>query len=625
MIWKNPFLIRQAEKIDTVNNFIQLFSSEALSFINENSFNTIQFVRSSPGAGKTTVFKAMQPGVLESLRSDLDNTKDFFKIATKNKIIESGEVKLLSCILSCAKNYDLIDDIFKNGRKQQIFFALLNVRITVLMLKSIMSVKGLQDVRELEQITFAEIPEECHLISEELLNGYKLYTWVQSEERKICQYLDALSDEPTNFALMYNTLFLVKLFEPYNVLYNSNTFLNHSLIIFDDVQKLTTSQRIQLINTLFTMRLNLGVWIGERLEALSENEIISSDVTIGREYDKPIHLEEYWKSGGGKNFKKVLSNIAERRVKLFSEEIGGFENCLEDNINYNKYKDKLNKTISNVYNNILDDNFFGKKYIKTLKYIDSTSDNLYDKALRMIVLDIRYKRDVARGQIKLFDDDYSIENYEEFYEKKDNVNVALFYLSIRAKLPYYYGADRIKTISSYNIEQYLAFSGSIFEQYIAKFITKSKRSIHLSLKPEEQEKYIKKVAELRFEEIFRKFNYGENIQNLFDNLSIRSLYTRDKGTNPYAGGAATGVAINKSSLDTLKTEEYRKLFKILSDCVSSNYFEKTDILHSGQEWVVFYYNRWLCVYYNLPLVYGGWFRSSIPELNSFLEKQVECV
>ena len=100
MIWKNPFLIRQAERIDSAMEFLQLFSSEALSFINEKSFNTIQFVRSSPGAGKTTVFKAMQPNVLSSLNEELEDNEDFYRIAVANKIIETDELNLLSCIIS---------------------------------------------------------------------------------------------------------------------------------------------------------------------------------------------------------------------------------------------------------------------------------------------------------------------------------------------------------------------------------------------------------------------------------------------------------------------------------------------------------------------------------------------
>lgn len=618
MIWKNPFLIRQAEKIDTVSNFLQMFSAEALSFINEQSFNAIQFIRSSPGAGKTTVFKAMQPNVLSALNSESEYTKDFFDFAKKNKMIEGNEVKLLSCIISCAKNYSLIDEIFRNGRRQQVLFALLNVRITVLMLKNIMTIKNVQDLVLLKSITFAEYPEECIPIFNEMLNGYDLYIWAQAEERKICQYLDNLSDEPTNFSLSYTTLFLTKLFEPNNVLFDGEAFLYHSLIIFDDVQKLTKHQRELLVTTLFTMRPILGIWIGERLDALSSTEVITSDGTIGREYEV-TNLEEYWKNKGKTNYKKTLSSIADRRVRLYSDEITNFENCLESKIDFKKYEKNLKEAISSIMHQIKEDTDFGKKYLDVINNIDKCSKGLYEKALAFMVLDIRYRRDLFNGQLSLLDVVFSFEEYEEFYKK--HVNVAMYYLSIRAKLPYYYGFDVIKDISSYNIEQFLAFSGSIFEQYVARTIVQTKQKGVLRISPADQERYLQQVATKRYNEILRKFEHGENIQNLLNSLSRRAQSTRDKGTNPYAGGAATGVAISKSSLSALGTQKYSQLAQVISDCIASNYFDKRIIEHSGQEWMVLYYNRWLCVYYNLPLSYGGWFRATIDELNLFLLPQ----
>jgi hypothetical protein len=266
-----------------------------------------------------------------------------------------------------------------------------------------------------------------------------------------------------------------------------------------------------------------------------------------------------------------------------------------------------------------EDSLFGRKYLNLFDYIDVQYKDAYNKALAFMVLDISYRRDVSNGQIFFFEDAFSVETYEEFY--KEHANVATYYLSVRAKLPYYYGIDVIKDISSYNIEQFLAFSGSIFEQYVASSIVQSKQKRSLKIKSSDQERYLRQVATQRYDEILRKFEYGENIQNLFNNLSQRSQWTRDKGTNPYAGGAATGVAIAKNSLNALNMQQYGKLVKVLSDCISSNYFDKRIIKHSGQEWIVLYYNRWICVYYNLPLLYGGWFRATINDLNSFLLPQ----
>lgn len=615
MIWKNPFLIRQAEKIDTVNNFLQMFSAESLSFISEQSFNTIKFIRSSPGAGKTTVFKAMQANVLAALDENVEYTRDFFDFAIKNKIIEKNEVKLLSCIVSCAKNYSIIDEIFVNGRRQHVLFALLNVRIIVLLLKNIMLIHDIQDLKKLELVTFVDIPEECLTILDELSDGYKLYVWASKEERKICKYLDNFTDEATDFSLSYTTLFLIRLFEPNNVKFNNQYFLNHTLIIFDDVQKLTSHQRELLVTTLFTMRPNLGIWIGERLEALSNLEIITSDATLGREYEEII-LEDYWKNKGKSNYKKTLSNIADRRVMLKYDELSSFSACLEEKNDYTKYIQPLENIVSVVSEKINSDAEFGEKYKNLLEIFQSQYKNLYEKALHYIVLEIYYNRDVSNGQITIFTEPLSLLKYDEFYKK--NLNVAIYYLSYKAKLPYYFGIEVLQDVSSYNIEQFLAFSGAIFEQYVAKKIVKGKTNGVLKINSSDQQKYIKQVALQRYSEISRKFKYGDKIQNLLNNISKKAIDSRNKGTCSYSGGAYTGIGIPMTSLELLNTQENVILEQVISDCIASNYFDKRPIVQGGQQWMVLYYNRWLCVYYDLPLAYGGWFRSTVSELEQFL-------
>jgi hypothetical protein len=322
MIWKNPFYLRQTENIDSDIDFLRLFSVDTLSFINENSFKKMQYIRSSPGAGKTTIFKAFQANILNTLYNlkDNDNLNEFYSFVTNFNIIENGQIKLLSCLISCAKNYELIDELFENGRRQQVFFALLNVRITILFLKSIMSIKSLPKTEDLVLVSFKEYPDELLSLEEFIRNGYSLYNWAKEEEKKICNYLDSLSSEKPNFSLFYNSLFFIKLFEPNNVLFSGDLILNYSLVIFDDMQKLTYNQRKSIINCLYAMRPNLGVWIGERFEALTNNEIISTDANTGREFDK-IALEDYWqKKGNGAIFKNIIKNPRRERrgIKDFS-------------------------------------------------------------------------------------------------------------------------------------------------------------------------------------------------------------------------------------------------------------------------------------------------------------------
>ena len=60
MNYKNPFAIRASERIETDERFLELFSVEPLSYLEDNHANdslwgTLTYILSSPGAGKTTL------------------------------------------------------------------------------------------------------------------------------------------------------------------------------------------------------------------------------------------------------------------------------------------------------------------------------------------------------------------------------------------------------------------------------------------------------------------------------------------------------------------------------------------------------------------------------------------
>ena len=61
-IYKNPFAIRASERIETDEMFLELFSSEPLTHLEEKYeqdklWNNVTTILSSPGAGKTTLLR----------------------------------------------------------------------------------------------------------------------------------------------------------------------------------------------------------------------------------------------------------------------------------------------------------------------------------------------------------------------------------------------------------------------------------------------------------------------------------------------------------------------------------------------------------------------------------------
>ena len=63
-IYKNPFAIRASERIETDEMFLELFSSEPLTHLEEKFeqdklWNNVTTILSSPGAGKTTLLLSL--------------------------------------------------------------------------------------------------------------------------------------------------------------------------------------------------------------------------------------------------------------------------------------------------------------------------------------------------------------------------------------------------------------------------------------------------------------------------------------------------------------------------------------------------------------------------------------
>ena len=66
----------------------------------------------------------------------------------------------------------------------------------------------------------------------------------------------------------------------------------------------------------------------------------------------------------------------------------------------------------------------------------------------------------------------------------------------------------------------------------------------------------------------------------------------------------------------MKDPVFIPLIHVLSTCLAYNLLEKR-ITRQGkenQQWTVYYFNRWICMRFNLPLSYGGFRHKGPAEL-----------
>lgn len=614
MIFKNPFLIKNNEQQEKEEEFLSLFDSSVLQIIEEQNLEKVSYVSSTPGAGKTSLFRAFSPQVLNIICKNSTNNEyaDILKSMRKLGAIKENKPVLLSAMLSCARGYSIIEEMFENGRRKQVLFALLNYRIIIVYLNNLRKLLD-YDLQDLSSVEFKLIPQE--MLSEEMSfkNALEAYLWACAGEKELCNYLDSDRNDNISLSFVHTTLLSIKLFEPGNLIINGEEYLKNCILIFDDFHKLTETQRLSISEAIYTLKSKSGTWFGQRLEGLDSLQIVSMDGSLGRDYNPNIIIDKYW-SNKKNTFYKVLENIADKRViEARISKFRKFADCLEDNISISKYKKILNNYIEEIQKIINDNNAYNK-YLNVINYIEETyRTDLFNKAINYECLKIRLNRE-KYGQLSLFEENESVDEFILFYEKtKDD---AEYYLCYRCKIPFYYGIEKIKKMSSYNIEQFLYIAADVFDTSRVKSLGKSRK---IKLTAEEQQTSIKKAAKKKWDDMDYRYNDIDDIKYFINAILFYAFQSRESERASYSGGAYTGIGIKSSELKYYaNNEKYKKMVDILGKCLASNYLERRE--GENGEITIFYLNRWICLLNDLPLAYGGWKRCSLDTLNNMCKK-----
>ncbi len=615
---RNPFFIKSYEGAESDRDYLKYFNAEALHPIDDAFLESIRYVNSSPGAGKTSIFKAFSPRVMRLVMENSELYREMYEYFLLHQIIFNNQIKLLPCYISCARNYDAIEDTFTNGRRKQVFFALLNTRIIIACLRAFCEIKSLSIDDELERITFDNIPDEMLGQKEHFVNGRTMFDWACETESELCSILDDDEDEQLTISFMHTTLLCVKLFEPGCICLDEKKCIDRTLFIFDDFHKLSASQKNHLIEAFYVLRPKVGVWFGQRFIGLKTEKVLLPDGRVGREYtqDRELNLESYWIQHGTV-YDKMIANIANSRLNGINDMPGSYEDLLENKpFHGEKYERQICGGIDRLMEVVSRECHGMHKYDDVFAELSGYMDKNWELAKKWQVLLMLIRRD-QRGQLFLDLQKMKSEEFDKLY--KENQGVAEYYFSIDNDIPYYYGMGILKKIASYNIEQFLTFAGSVFELNKAGRIISNNNLIKVS--PKEQEELFLKMAEQRWNDIPQRFTSGVQIQNMITNLCIQAEKERERESNSYTGGTFSGIGIEMNQLERiLKDDYYKELREILGQCISEWYFEKRKITQNNKEWLVLYYNRWICLKFKLPFAYGGWKRISAEQLNACLLK-----
>ena len=467
---RNPFRLRRAENIDTDTEFLALFEPGILDVLSDDGLpSTVQSIRSAAGGGKTSLLRLFTPSVLRRLHARRVDERDFVDRLRRLGVIDETGPRLLGVSLLCGRNYAVLEDLpLDDGSRRRLFLSLLNARVILAVLRSALALRGLGYPENLGRVQVAG--RECEGVPDGVTcpcSGEVLNAWAKEVESTICAELDSFGPMRAISLPPHDDLFALSLIRPEGLTVDGKTLADRIVIMMDDIHMLTSGQRSFLVERVIEARSSVGIWIAERFEALSAQELLAAGSQEGRDHDPTIEVEWYWRRRH-ERFEKHVMRIADRRVRASLEtELDLFRSCLEDNLNGPEYESIFERAEREVSGRIREKIGEKSQFDGWYESRSGFEGSARDRAIRWRALEIVIERVQRRPQKELFDDAPRTDQELEEHEDAPILGAAELFLAREFDLPYYYGADRIARLASLNIEQFLGLGAPIFEEVIA--------------------------------------------------------------------------------------------------------------------------------------------------------------
>lgn len=566
-IYKNPFAIRASERIETDEMFLELFSSEPLThfeekFEQDKLWNNVTTILSSPGAGKTTLLRLFSPTILQRITER--NTA--YKKLKKLEVIDSDHIKKCGVYLQLGRDYEFLEDdvLFNEIEQKRIFLSLLNARIVLATLKSLMALAGIK-YTQLNEITYTpeEIIHELGDFKAEY-TGKELLDWAAEQERKICEFLDSFV-MPEEGVQGSSKLFALQAMKASWFTHKGGKLCEDFIFQIDDGHKLTKNQKKIIRDETVEVRMPVTLWIAERLETLSTTDILS-DKNIKDRDDQTIHLENTKKG----IFNPMVKNISTLRSAFSADGIILASALASDTtINYKAlYNDASKRYLTQLAKLHNFDN-----YTECVAAIENQDP--YERVLNMRALLMHAARQGANGAMNLFG--YTAQDLDWMLTPLKPLVKEVMPGEIK-KLPQYYGFSTLMDLASQNVEQFLDLSAKMYELLVAKKISDPS---HYVLTAEEQDKIVRDFALTRLEDI-KRLPRGNKIYGFL--MKLIDFCYNVTFTPTYSYRSVTGFAVKEENSGKwgkdgfwFQDPDNEELATILKDCLAYNFLMKQGV------------------------------------------------
>jgi hypothetical protein len=626
---RNPFRLRASESIEMDALFVKLFGPGVLELLKgATPLEGLHFLRSAPGGGKTTLLRMFTPGPLLHLHAQRtqEDFRDLWKGMKELGSLDDNGPTLLGISLSCEHTYATLADMEADlATQRRLFFALLDSRVVLAGLRAALTLARREFPRDLGLIRLLEAAGVTPPPGISLpCDGNELFRWARESEEFICRAVDSfdgLAECPIRGS---DTLTSLSWFRASSIQVDSQPVAQRLLVMLDDVHKLAPKQREDLRAALTSSRTSTGVWLAERLQSLSADELLTEGAIAGRDYQRVIRLEKFWQEYP-RRFEQFVFNIADLRARQTpGRDMQDFRSCLEttlDDVEWNStFERGKNVVRARVLARSGGRDLF-KQWIEDREKLTGTPRQL---ALAWRTLEILIERELRRSQAAF---DFSLDA-DELAEKDDNnlQTAAELFLAKEFNVPFYFGPSVLAKLASANIEQFLTVAGDQFEDLIANRLLKPGELLAIS--PGRQQEIISKASRAWWQQIPARVPQGQEVYRLLSAIAEFAHGYTHQPTAPNDPGV-NGVAITMADRDRLMNSEYHRLHpsharlaKLLAAALAHNLLHaQHDYKCKGKLFMVLNLNRLLCVEHLLPLEYGKFKEKTLDELAGWLERR----
>lgn len=628
---RNPFRLQTAESIDSEGDFLRLFGHGVLDLLPPDALTGRPlFIRSAPGGGKTSLLRLFTPSVLQHLvamtKSSVD-VKDLFAKLNGLGAVSDHDVNVLSIMLPCGKTFPALADVgLLQPRAKRLLLSLIDARIMLGALRAVLIVRRLRFPDDLGRLTL-QAPPDGQIPGLPLpCDGHAVRRWVETVEQGVCDIIDTLIPAEGTRPSGHDALLSLHLLDSNSICLDDKPVETRWLVSFDDMQKLAAAQRAALLEVVVEQRSRATVWMAERFEALTTDELLGSGALSGRDRDV-IALEHEWKAN--RRFESAVRLIADRRARMAADVAGAnapdsFVPTVDADADLDGevWQAKIHEALAVVrarVERLAQDSSLYVDWVNARAAAPGTSR---EQLIGWRSLEILIERQSRKKQLTLVLEPLSRDELED-KDGSDVRGAAELFLSKEFGFPYYFGFRRLASLASHNVEQFIRLAGDLFEESLAAAVMR--RPPHLS--PERQERILGAAYEPRVRDLPRRAKNGRKVLSFIEAVGMFCQYVTHQPNAPYSPGI-NGIAISmqerKSLIDPkelARNPSLKALAEVLSTALAHNFLHaELDYKVKGNTFMVLYLNHLLCPKYELPLGFGSFRERPLRELMVWAEK-----